>query len=672
MAQEAIFEEIDGVFIGIDLGTTNSVVTYFKDGRFDQIRVRGRKVIPSALYFESPTKVIFGEKALRKGVTNPEFLITEFKRELGSKYKYELVFEEKVQETKKKIFVIDTNIFIDEASILDEFNNKEKIILPKSVLSELSNQAQNNENINEAANIAIDNIERAKDTKNISFEDSDLSVLSQDLVANSRNDDNDNRILSIAKSFTINNPDTEVVLITNDAALRQKADSEDVIATSYSDFQFAHSKVKNDDTKITITPKEATKKLLEHIKEESEKTLKNEDITKAVITVPANFTQSQIELTKEAGKEAGFSEISIQKEPVAAGLAYAVDEEKNKTILIYDFGGGTFDCSLLSIKDGKIEVIDTAGDNKLGGKDITNKITEFIYNKIYDETSDELDMLDFEESGLSKADFNKNVKLITDEAEKAKIDLSDMEKTEIRIPNLIGKDEKTFNIEFELSRDEFDEEIAEIRKRTIDVVINLLNSTGVDKADIDEIILAGGTSSIPSIRTSLKDRLGIDIQTSKDTSVVISQGAAIDAMKRWSDSNLLDEKIIYNDKALKDFGIETRNHNFDVLIPKGTALPVRVTKDYTTEKDNQEFIELNVFQRESINSSSKKTYDEGITLVDTLKIEGIPPRKVNELTIKVTFELTKDDILELEVEIEDINGDIIEATNLNILKASHV
>ena len=133
--------------------------------------------------------------------------------------------------------------------------------------------------------------------------------------------------MSIAKAFTINNPDTEVVLITNDTALRQKAYSEGVIATSYSDFQITHANSINNDTKITITPKEATKRLLEYIKEESEKTLK-EDITKAVITVPANFTQSQIELTKEAGKEAGFSEIAIQKEPVAAGLAYAVDEEE--------------------------------------------------------------------------------------------------------------------------------------------------------------------------------------------------------------------------------------------------------------------------------------------------------------------------------------------------------
>jgi len=672
MAQEAIFEEVEGTFIGIDLGTSNSVITYFKNNQFEQVKFRNKKIIPSVLYYESRDKVIFGDKALKKGVNNPEFMIKEFKRDLGSKTKYTISFPT-VENSKSKdeIFIIDTNIFIDEPLILKQFSKSDVIKLSKTVIGELSN-LENNEDVKDSAKMALESIEEYKSEANISFEDSDLELLSEDLTVNSRNDDNDNRILSIAKYFTNENADKSVFLLTNDKGLISKAESEGVAVFNYNDFNSYKSKKTdgNSNDEITVTPKEASKKLLAHIKEESEKAL-GEDIQKAVITVPANFNPTQISLVQEAGEEAGFDEIAIQKEPVAVGFAYAMDEEGDKTILVYDFGGGTFDVSFLKIEDGNIEVIETDGDNKLGGKDITNKLKEFIFDKILDE-HDELDMFDKQSSNLSQKDYDMNVSKIINEAERVKIELSEYEDVTLSIANLVNADGSSFNIEFTITRKEFEDEISEIRKKSIDIVKNLINSSGIDKSEIDEIVMAGGSSSIPSIRDSLKDQLGIEPKKSIDTSVVISQGATVEAIRRFSDTIGIQDKIIYNDTALHDFGMGIKNFNFDLLIPKGSNLPMSETKDYTTQKDNQEIIELKVFQRKSTYPNAKKTHDKGIDFVDEIIIEGIPPSKVNELTIRVTFELTKDDSLSVYVKILDSNGLEQHSESLNISKASNV
>jgi len=672
MAQEAIFEEVAGTFIGIDLGTSNSVITYFKNNQFEQIKFRGKKIIPSVLYYESKDKIIFGDKALKKGINNPEFMIKEFKRDLGSKMKYTILFPT-VENAKGKdeIFIIDTNIFIDEPLILKRFSNDTDIKLSKTVIGELSN-LENNEDVKDSAKMALESIEEYKSEDNISLEDSHLELLSEDITINSKNDDNDNRILSIAKYFTIENSNKSVYLITNDKGLITKAEGEGVAVFNYNDFNSYNSNktTKSTDTEITVTPKEASKRLLAHIKEESEKAL-GEDIQKAVITVPANFNPAQIALVKEAGEEAGFDEIAIQKEPVAVGFAYAMEEDDDKTILIYDFGGGTFDVSFLRIEDGNIEIVETDGDNELGGKDITNKLKEFIFDKILDE-HDELDMFDKQSSNLPQKDYDMNLFKIINEAERVKIELSEYEDVTISIANLINSDGSSFNIEFNITRKEFEDEISEIRKKSIDIVKNLINSSGIDRSEIDEIVMAGGSSAIPSIRNSLKDQLGIEPKKSIDTSVVISQGAAVEAIRKFSDATSIQDKIIYNDTALHDFGIGIKNLNFDLLIPKGTNLPVSQTKDYTTQKDNQEIIELKVFQRKSTYPNAKKTHDKGVDFVDEIIIEGIPPSKINELTIRVTFELTKDDSLYVSVKILDSNGIEQHSESINVSKASNV
>ena len=662
MAEEAIFEEVEGVYVGIDFGTSNSVVTYFKDNKFQQVKFKNKKIVPTALFYRGKNDIVFGEQALKRGVTNPEFLIREFKRDIGTKKKYSITFKDSTSNTNEdsNIYVIDTNIFINEPLILDNFSKSNSIKLANSVISELSNLA-NKDDVKVNAEMALEHIDKKKYELNISFEESHLDLLPEDLTVNSSNDDNDNRILSIAKFFSNNkDSDKKVVLLTNDNGLKLKAESNDVSVMNFSEFHSYKTSLENkvSSETITITPKEASRKFLQFLKEESEKSIK-EDITKAVITVPANFNPTQIALIKEAGEEAGFEEVAIQKEPVAVGFAYALEESsEDKTILVYDFGGGTFDASFLKVSDKKIEIIETDGDNQLGGKDITQKVMDIIFDNILDEVG--LDMFEQEDSELSIIDYNKNLERIKQESERVKIELSDYEKVNVEIPNLINSDSSSFNVSFELTRKKFEDEISEIRKKSIDIIINLINNSGISVSDIDEIVMAGGSSKIPSIRQSLKDTFGKEPKQSIDTSVVISQGGAIEAIKQWSDKTTIQDKIVSNPTALKDFGIEIKGFNFDVLIPQDTALPFSVTKEYSTEKDNQEVISIKTFQRNSsLYPEAKKTYDNGIEFVDEIKIEGIPPRRIGELVIKVIFELTRDDSLEINVEILDTNGNVI-------------
>lgn len=458
-------------------------------------------------------------------------------------------------------------------------------------------------------------------------------------------------------------------MITNDNGLSLKASTEGVIALTYAEFSDSRTSQSDDSTsnEKKVTPKEASRMLLQHIRDEASKYLAME-VDKAVITVPANFNNAQITQTKEAGEEAGFAEIRILKEPVAVGFAYSLEEDGDNTILVYDFGGGTFDASLLKVSSGKIDVIDTNGNPKLGGKDITDKVTQLIIDKLYDEG---LDMADESSSGLSKFDYSENYHAILREAERVKIELSDCQETNVELANLIKSDGSTLNFQSKITRKEFESEITDIRKQTIDIITDLLNNNGIDKSNI-VLVVAGGSSHIPSIRDSLIGTLGVQPKMSIDTSIVIAQGATIEAIRKWDESNSLQEKIIFNDDALHDFGIGIKDHRFDLLIKSGTALPVREIREYTTEKDDQPTINIRAFQRKSSASSAKKTFDAGVSFIDEIMVDGIPtPNQVGDYTVKVTFELTKDDSLEIAVELLDKNGQSQHQKALNVKRASN-
>ncbi|RLA73608.1 MAG: hypothetical protein DRG78_22270, partial [Epsilonproteobacteria bacterium] len=240
----------------------------------------------------------------------------------------------------------------------------------------------------------------------------------------------------------------------------------------------------------------------------------------------------------------------------------------------------------------------------------------------------------------------------------------------ISIANLHASNGKTINFTLELSREDFEEAIIEIRKKSLDVVKELISNSRLSASDIDMIVMAGGTSNIPSIYKSIKDTLGVEPYINKDTAIVISEGAVIGAMQKWDISNVVQEEILYNDKALFDFGIGIKGYAFDLLIPVNTSLPFRVEKIYTTERDNQESLEIKAFQRREGYENSIKTHDKGIDFVDEVTIFNLPSSKIGEFKIKIIFELTKDDILAMSVDIADKNGNKIDSGNVKIKKAS--
>ena len=659
----------EGAYLGIDLGTSNSVATFFKNGKFEQVEFKSnkrRKLIPSLVYFNTMDEIFYGDKAFKKGQTNPVHLLSLFKRDLGSDKKYILKFND--DEIIKIIYTIDTNVFMNDPDILASFNSNDTICLPVTVLSEISYRATQ-EKTKIAADIALQKINDAISLENIKLIESNRDLLPEDFTANSANDDNDNRILSVSIKAQNDNPSEKIILITNDKGLQAKAKAIGIDFLSIEQFRMQKniSESKNNSNELIITPKQASSYLLRHIKVESE-IFTSKTITKAVITVPANFNQSQVELTKEAGLEAGLEEIRIMKEPIAAGLAYALDRENEKKVLVYDFGGGTFDATILKVSNTKLEVLGVHGDSKLGGEDITNIIIELIYD-VLEETHD-LSMFELGESKLEEVKYFKNKSMIAKVAEVAKIELSELTSTTINIANLHATDGKTINITFDLTREKFEEAIVEIRKKSLDVVKELISNSGLLASDIDMIVMAGGTSNIPSIYNSIKDTLGVEPYINKDTAIVISEGAAREAMQKWDISNVVQEEILYNDKALFDFGIGIKGYTFDLLIPVNTSLPFRVEKIYTTERDDQESLEIKAFQRRKGYEKSIKTHDKGIEFVDEVSIYNLPSFKVGELKIKIIFELTKDDILAMSVDITDKNGNKIDSANVKIKKAS--
>ena len=224
--QEAIFDEVEGTFVGIDLGTSNSVVSYFKKSNFEQVKFKGKSIIPSVLYFESKNKIIYGDRALKKGVVHPELMLKEFKRDLGSSKKYTFNFsDDKNQEsTDGFIYIIDTNIFIEEPDILGSFDSSTLVKIPLKVIDELQYRKSQPET-DTAASYALDNIEKNKINSHIEICESYDSLLSQDLDID-KNSNNDNKILSVAKHFTLSMISYSVVLLTNDTALGLKADAD--------------------------------------------------------------------------------------------------------------------------------------------------------------------------------------------------------------------------------------------------------------------------------------------------------------------------------------------------------------------------------------------------------------------------------------------------------------
>ncbi len=394
------------------------------------------------------------------------------------------------------------------------------------------------------------------------------------------------------------------------------------------------------DEKIKIkdkeyTPEEISSFILRHLKEQAEEFL-GEKVEEAIITVPAYFNDNQRQATKNAGKLAGLNVIRIINEPTAASLAYGVQSGQDLNVIIYDLGGGTFDVSVLNIAEGVFEVIATAGDNHIGGEDFNKRIVDLLLEKFKTETN-----LDLKEDPLALAKIDEAV-------EKAKIELSVKESSRIHIPFISADETGPKDIDFEITRDEFEKLILDYINRSIELCRQVLSEAELASENIDRIILVGGSSRIPFVKESLRKFFNHEIDHSINPEEAVAKGAALQGAIVSGDLN----GVVLVDVNPISMGIEVESGYFVPIIERNQPIPTSARRIFTTVADSQKNVEIHIMQGESIHSKNNISLGK-------FKLESVRQASKGEPRIEVTFELDVNGILHvnaLDMDTQNVQG----------------
>lgn len=374
------------------------------------------------------------------------------------------------------------------------------------------------------------------------------------------------------------------------------------------------------------TPQQISAYILQHLKSYAEDYL-GEEVTNAVITVPAYFNDAQRQATKDAGKIAGLEVDRIVNEPTAASLAYGLDKDSEENILVFDLGGGTFDVSVLELGDGVFDVLSTAGDNQLGGDDFDQKIIDYL---IADFKSD---------YGIDLSQDKMALQRLKDAAEKAKKELSSTSSTQISLPFISSGDSGPVHLENTLTRAKFDELTDDLVERTKTPLRQALKDAGIDKFEIDQVILVGGSTRIPAVIEAVKAETGKDPNRSVNPDEVVAMGAAVQGGVISGDV----KDIVLLDVTPLSLGIETMGGVFTKLIDRNTTIPTSKSQIFSTAADNQPAVDIHVLQGERSMAKDNKT-------LGRFQLADIPaaPRGVPQ--IEVTFDIDKNGIVKVSAE----------------------
>src|ERR671936_576603 len=357
---------------------------------------------------------------------------------------------------------------------------------------------------------------------------------------------------------------------------------------------------------------------VEKLKADAEAYL-GDTVDSAVITVPAYFNDDQRQATKDAGKVAGLDVKRIINEPTAASLAYGLDKESDQTILIFDLGGGTFDVSVLEIGDGVFEVKATAGDNHLGGDNWDAAIVEWLVAEFK------------RDQGVDHSQDKNSLQRLYEAAEKAKIELSTTQETQINLPFITATDAGPKHLDIKLTRAKLAELTTDLLERVVGPVKQALSDAGTD---IDHVVLVGGMTRMPSVQEKVKELTGKDPHKGVNPDEVVAIGAAIQAGVLAGDV----KDVLLLDVTPLSLGIETKGSVFTKLIERNTTLPTKKSEVFTTAEDNQPAVEVHVLQGESEMAAYNKTLGK-------FQLVGIPPAMRGQPQIEVAFDIDADGII---------------------------